>query len=328
MGWQIVYVPFLFAGNTIINQQGLYTYSSTPALNDLIASIVSAAGLDQFGNKVQAGITSYVTISGTTYAVGLNALSGTGLPGVSMGDINNPPTAVAGFFGEASGNVGTPQAFAAITSGQANAPDVASFISVLSQVQSAVNGGQIVLQAGDVQHDINGSLIDYTTNSTGSPLVTQTSGDGITYHFGQIAVRDNGVPHLINSTTPIVTLTTTNLAAGKGYYIKGFVTYLGNQAAGAPIFSWGAANGLILGSQQNGWQDFEGGGVAPIIHNNNGALGAVTGPVFAANTTNWLYRFEIFVTVNTGGQLQINAAENTAGDSFTIQQAYALISEF
>lgn len=313
--------------NFVINSTGAFFYSGTPALGNIIASITATAGVDPHGNVYLAGVTSYAQLA-KTYAVGLNSLSGTGLPGLSMSDTNNPPTSVAGFFGESSGNVSTPQAFAAVTSGQATAADVASFISVLSQVQSAVTGGQIVLQAGDVQHDINGNLIDYTSNATGSPLVTETTGDGNTYHIGHAAVRDNGVPHLINSTTAIVTLTTPNLLAGKGYHIRGFATYIGGQAAGAPVFSWGATGGLTLGTQQNGWQDFEGGGVAPVIHNNDGALGAVTGPAFAANTTNWLYRFEIYVNVTATGQLQVNAAEGTAGDPFTIHQAYAMIEEF
>lgn len=318
-----------FLGNNfILNSSGLFFYSGTPALGNLIASITNAAGVDGVGNIYESGITSYQVSSGKTYGVGLNALSAAGLPGLSVQDVNHNPAAPAGFFAQSSSDPITPKAFAAITSGQETGPDVASFISIESALYSAVTGGQIILQAGDIQHLLNGWLIDYTASNTGGPLVTETTGDGQTYHIGHYAVRDNGVPHLINSTTPIVTLTTGNLAANKGYHIRGFVTYLGNQAAGAPIFSWGAAGGLVLSSQQNGWQDFEGGGVAPIIHNNDGALGAVTGPVFAASTTNWLYRFDIHVTVNTPGQLQVNAAENTAGDPFTIRQAYAVIDEY
>jgi hypothetical protein len=331
MGWQVIYVPFLFAGNTIIDQNGIFVYSSTPALGNLIASIAPTAGTDDFGNSVLQGMTEYLTISGTTYAVGLNTLSGTGLPGLSIEDIAHLPTSPAGFFGESSSAVGTPQAFAAITSGQATAPDVASFISILSQLQSSVIGGQIVLQAGDIQHDINGNLIDYVSNATGSPLLTETTGDQQTYHIGHFAVRDNGVPQLINSTTPINILTVPlggTGGANKGYHIHGFATYIGNQAAGAPIFSWGASGGLILGTQQNGFQIFSGGGVSPIIHNNSGALGAVTGPLFAANTTNWLYEWEIYVNINTPGSLLITAAENTAGDTFTINQCYTMVEEF
>lgn len=312
--------------NGYINSNGFFLYSSTPATGNLIATFTFASGTDAFSNKYLSGVTAYLIVAGTTYAMNLSLPNGQGFPGFSVVDVNHLPFAAPGVFAESSTSPN--QAFAVVASGQATAADVSAYISVLSQIQSGVLGGQIVLQAGDVQHDINGNLIDYISNATGSPLVQQTSGDGQVYHIGNRAIRDNGVPHLINSTTPIITLTAANLLAGKGYHIVGWVTYIGGQAAGAPIFSWGAGSGLTLGVQQNGWQRFSGGGVVGPIHNNDGGLGAVTGPLFAANTTNWLYEFDIYVNVVNTGDLQINAAENTAGDVFTIHQAYATIMEY
>lgn len=152
---------------------------------------------------------------------------------------------------------------------------------------------------------------------------------GNKYYVGNRAFLNNAVPVTISSTTPGNILAIGPLEpSGQGYHVHGFAIYLGNQAAGAPIFSWGAIGGLVLGTQQNGWQRFSGGGVAPIIHNDNGALGAVTGPVFAANTTNWLYEFDVYVNVNTGGSLAVTAAENTAGDSFVINQVYAMVEHY
>jgi hypothetical protein len=152
---------------------------------------------------------------------------------------------------------------------------------------------------------------------------------GNKYYIGNRAFRNNAVPVTISSTTLGTILTIGPLEpSGQGYHIVGQALYLGNQAAGAPIFSFTASGGLILSSQQNGFQRFSGGGVAPIIHNNNGALGAVTGPTFAAATTNWLYEFDIYVTVNTGGSLAITAGENTAGDSFVINQVYANVEHY
>jgi hypothetical protein len=118
------------------------------------------------------------------------------------------------------------------------------------------------------------------------------------------------------------------LQTGQGYHIKGFVQYMGNQATGAAVMSWGSASGLVLGATQVGYQIFTGGGVSPIIHNSSGTLGAVTGPVFAANTTNWLFDFDIYVTVATAGSLTLRAAENSAGNPFVINQAYATIEHF
>lgn len=295
------------AGNTLVTPAGTFVYSGTPALGNLIASITPAAGTDLFGNTYVPGTVSYFgPIAAGAYLALQNYQS--------VISWQQAPSANGAYalIGNIAGTI---------------APGVIDTITV-TVTDFIVNATLAKLIGTTVEHDLSGNLIDYTSNATGSPLLTETSGDGNTYHIGNFATRDNGVPHLINSTTPIVTLTIGNLAANKGYHIHGFVTYLGNQAAGAPIFSWGAAGGLVLGAQQNGWQDISGGGVAPVIHNNDGALASLTGPAFAANTTNWLYRFEVYVTVNTGGQLQVTAAEGTAGDSFTIHQAYAMVEEY
>lgn len=329
MGWQVVYVPFLFAGNTIINTSGVYVYSSTPGVGDLIASILSASGTDQFDNATRIGTNSYVAIGPLIMAVGLNALGGSGaVPGLSIQDVASLPNQPAGVFGEASSNGTGPTAFLQVSSGAETAADVASQIELDSQLQSAITGGKILMTAGEIIHFLSSLAITYSSNSTGSILATETGGDGNTYHLGHFATRNNSVPLTISSTTATTVLTIGNLEAGKGYHIRGFALYIGNQAAGAPVFSWNDGGGLVLGTQQNGWQDFEGGGVAPVIHNNNGALGAVTGPAFAAATTNWLYRWEIYVNVTTSGSLLVTAAEGTAGDSFVISQIYAMTEEF
>lgn len=44
------------AGNTIINDQGLFVYSGTPAAGNLFLSIASAPGTDQFGNAYGSGL--------------------------------------------------------------------------------------------------------------------------------------------------------------------------------------------------------------------------------------------------------------------------------
>jgi hypothetical protein len=44
------------AGNTIINTSGLFIYSGTPALGNLLASFAGAAGTDSFGNVFQQGL--------------------------------------------------------------------------------------------------------------------------------------------------------------------------------------------------------------------------------------------------------------------------------
>ena len=71
MGWQTQSVVQLFSGNTIINPNGAFTYSSAPAAGNLVCS-VTPAGItaDNFGNKVIGGaVASY----GSSFAAALSA---------------------------------------------------------------------------------------------------------------------------------------------------------------------------------------------------------------------------------------------------------------
>src|SRR4029077_16253702 len=128
---------------------------------------------------------------------------------------------------------------AAITSGQATGPDVASFITLDSAVQSSVAGGEIGLQAGDIQFDVNGNLADWVVTAFGVPQVTQTTGDGNTYKVGKKHFTNSTIP--VTTTGPANLLSIGNLETSGAYHIKGWATYIGAQAAGAPIFSWGAS---------------------------------------------------------------------------------------
>ena len=59
MGWQTQVVPQLQAGDTVINANGIFTYSGTPAAGNLILSSAPAAGTDPYGNQYLSGATSY-----------------------------------------------------------------------------------------------------------------------------------------------------------------------------------------------------------------------------------------------------------------------------
>lgn len=317
MGWQVVYVPFLEAGGTIINQSGLFVYSGTPTTGNLIASIASTAGVDNFGNAYEAGMTEYLPESGKIFAVGLNTLSGTGLPGLSIQDIANPPTSPAGFFGESSGNVSTPQAFAAITSGQANATDVATFISILSQVQSAVTGGQIVIQAADIQFDINGTTVDFVLAASDYPqykLNTPNPPGG--FNFGHFETSASG-NQTINSVTAAV-ITGSALAVDQtSYRIVWEVFYTGNQAAGTPNFSINLTGGATVSFAIGEFKFWTSGGLTTRLNATTGTFqNAQAGPTLV--TAEAHMTIEAWVTFSAAGVINLLAAENTAGDSFVI----------
>jgi len=60
MGWQAIVAPFVQAGNTIVlNNQGFFVYNGSPALGNLIASIVPATVTDPYGNVSIAGEYTY-----------------------------------------------------------------------------------------------------------------------------------------------------------------------------------------------------------------------------------------------------------------------------
>jgi hypothetical protein len=318
MGWQVVYVPFLFAGNTIIEAAGVFVYSGTPALGNLIASIASTAGVDDFGNVVQAGMTEYLTISGTTYGAGLNTLSGTGLPGLSIQDIAHLPTSPAGFFGESSSNVSTPQAFAAITSGQANATDVASFISILSQVQSLVTGGQLVLQAGDVQFDINGNLADWTVGTTDGMAAVKNNlfGDGNTYKVGQFTQRSASNQPITSTTPVVITSQAWNVAVGPVYHLNIMAVVSPDQGAGGATFGW---DGSAVTGNANGHGTWKQNAAADNVQIWDGNLAALAASHAFAAGIEQVFVAEIWCSFSTGGTLNLRAQESIAADPFHIK---------
>ena len=56
MGWQVVNVVVLHAGNTIINPNGIFVYDGPPASGNLIIALAPAASTDQFTNAFIKGI--------------------------------------------------------------------------------------------------------------------------------------------------------------------------------------------------------------------------------------------------------------------------------
>jgi hypothetical protein len=203
--------------NGYINSNGFFLYSGTPATGNLIATFTFAAGTDAFSNKYLSGVTAYLIVAGTTYAMNLSLPNGQGFPGFSVVDVNNLPFAAPGVFAESSTSPN--QAFAVVASGQATAADVSAYISVLSQIQSSVVGGQIVLQAGDVQIDTAGSLADMTVNATDGSLqvVNNTFGDGDTYKVGRKAATMASNQPITLTTPVVITNMQFNVATGFNY---------------------------------------------------------------------------------------------------------------
>lgn len=134
----------------IINSAGAFFYSGTPALGNLIASITTAAGTDQFGNVYLAGNTSYVVLNlvgqqNGTYAVTSGLAPQNGFPAfflknLSVAGANSPPGMNA-----QQGSLG---GFMIVYSGQGTGNGTPSQIQLSDSQFAGVAGGTIILACG------------------------------------------------------------------------------------------------------------------------------------------------------------------------------------
>jgi hypothetical protein len=144
MGWQTQIAVQIQAGNTIINPDGIFTYSGTPAAGNLIFSSASAAGTDSFGNAYDEGATAYITTGGSTFALQLGNQGANGAA-FFIHNQTSPPTADPGY----SANLASPSGTAAeIVSGQATAGSTQAVIIVSDSTLSGTPGGEVDISAG------------------------------------------------------------------------------------------------------------------------------------------------------------------------------------
>jgi hypothetical protein len=171
MGWQTEVAVQLQAGNTIINPNGTFVYSSAPASGNLIFSAAPVAGTDQFGNKYVQGAAAYETIGGITYAIqlGESSFAGTPVPGVFIHVIGGTTAAVSdpnfSGIGESTGST------AVIFSGQSLAGSTGSGIQASDSTFSGVPNGTVNIVAGQLTFE-GVTVFDGTTLTV--PVVTTT----------------------------------------------------------------------------------------------------------------------------------------------------------
>lgn len=88
MGWQTQSVVQLFAGNTIINPAGAFTYSGNPGAGNLIASMAPTSGTDSFENHYLSGVASYGSSFASQLGIGfLNFYTGSLASGWTAGAV-------------------------------------------------------------------------------------------------------------------------------------------------------------------------------------------------------------------------------------------------
>lgn len=304
-------------------QDGMFVYADTGSATQgaLIASATGKAGSTDpvNGGPFLQGINSYLVLGGHTYAISMNLPSGAGFPGVSVQDLVSSPNQVAGYFAESNG---TTTALAFLTSGAATAADVASFIQAYSQVQSSVPGGQIVLQAGDVQIDDAGSLADMTVNATDGSLQIQnnTFGDGDLYKAGHkvVTMASN---QAITSTSPvIITNMQFNVATGFNYrmFFQVIVSSDTNTTGGLTI---GFDGSSVSGNANGRATIYQSGVNTPSTVIFDGSLAAFNTFSPAVALTRQIFDIEIWVSFTTGGAFNVRAQLTAAAATYHIKSA-------
>jgi hypothetical protein len=138
---------------------GVFVYDPSIAAGNLIASITDAT-TSPTGDTTEKGINSYGTVSGITYATGLNQKGSSGFPGLSVIDIANTPFLPAGFFAVSTDGA-SPTAEAVVDSGSTTNTDPGASITVASQASTAgpIPHGLIVMTAGQVRIGTGNTLI-------------------------------------------------------------------------------------------------------------------------------------------------------------------------
>lgn len=299
---------------------GLFGYSPIPGTGNLVFSISAAAGTDPFDNPYQAGFFLYEKGGNSLAGLMWNTVTGSQpllalFPDSDFGFTDHAPFILSG-----DNNKGLSSEYQYLGMGPGAPPPASQSPEMITMWGASPDGTTSIPHFtvyGGASYD---EIADFNDNG----VIIENQTDGNTYKTGKKAYVANGVT--VSSTSYETVLAIGTLAAGNAYHITGFANYHGNQAAGAPSFSWDGSGGLALGSQQNGYQSFalSGGGT----HQDNGALGAADGPTFASATATYTYIWDVFVTVTTSGTLNITAAETISGDSWEIDYIYAQIEPY
>jgi hypothetical protein len=143
MGWQVENVTVLFAGNTIINPNGIFTYSGNPAAGNLVTSQTPAGtSQDPFGNQVIGGaVVSYDNATGVATALAA------GFVAFYAGSLAGGWTALSSVSGDSAGNL------------QVNAA---------SQLQLIGSGGVSINGSSSTQSGSNGGVTSGPSGTVGA----------------------------------------------------------------------------------------------------------------------------------------------------------------
>jgi hypothetical protein len=193
MGWNTEAVTVLFAGNTIINPSGIFTYSGAPAAGNLIFSSAPAAGTDQFGNPYVEGAAAYSIIAGDTYALQMGTANG--FPAFFITNLTTTPSEPPSFTANQASPAGCT---ALMDSGTSTGASTAAAVLATDSTGSGVAGGEVQISAGSTILNNSGSAIPIANVSLLiSPLPNDTN-SGSTWVAGERAFMNNNWVALVN----------------------------------------------------------------------------------------------------------------------------------
>jgi hypothetical protein len=298
MGWQVVYVPFLFAGNTIINQNGIFVYNGTPAHGNLKASISGSSGTDDFGNAYIDNIAAYNTAGNGNNFIQIAVNPTTGTPFLVLevpGNPTNNPVPPQINAGAVNAGAANEQTQLVASSGNETLPGAAgaAFLQLASRSNDSTVQSTIQLSADDAFVVLK---------------------DGNVAFFARYNIR---VPSTItiNSTSPQAILTVPNVSP-VNYRLHCQITYLGGAVAANAGLSWGgtATVSNMVGTLRRARGSTNVDNVLPV--NQNSVLGALAFPFAIGELCT--YEFDGTITFSAGGTFIIQGNEGTAGDTWAV----------
>lgn len=298
---------------------GIFVYSGTPAAGNLIATVSSSPGTDNFGNPYlgapDAIFTTYNFSSTLAMSFGSNNLVGWHLAG---GVWNQGAVLIANF--DVGLGIGFWEFFSTTIFDQAVTFDAAVTFSGTALFNAAVTfASSVLLDLGAVLAPTaapaapgSGAAV-YADTAGNAAMVSSL--DSQAYIMGSRVFQTSNTI-LINSTSPIVIV---NPQVGVGsYQFEVLIVYLGGQAAGQPIFTWGGSSTV---SQVVGHSFFTaqaGGSSGQNAQVFNGSLVTGTGPVLGALNQKWAYYALGNVTFSGAGTFTLFGHEGTGGDTWSV----------
>jgi hypothetical protein len=303
------------AGDTVINTAGIFTYSGTPALGNLIAADVNAAGTDQFGNLYPAGQSSLLPSGGATPGLVAQLYQGAASFG-TLAAVNftggRSPAFVSGTGIDGSITVysGTTGATDAPVNLILQSKTTSGLPQGLAQLNSPLSFGQAT------QPPAPGAGSTIYSDNTGT-LAAINASDGLRVGLGSRVVQTVATitVNTANTAAPIAILAP-NVGA-VSYQFEALIIYVGNANAGAPILVWGGSSGIATLVGESYFTAAAGGSAGLNSQVFNGAFVNGTGPVLIS-AGKGAYRAVGNITFSTAGNLTLGGACTVAADTWAV----------